>query len=320
MKKNLILFILLIVSSVMAETDIEIRHKPNLKEIEKHQNTSILNKDTTLKDDNNILKNNDILKQDKTLIEILKAPSPSLEKIQLCIENKCNVNEEDAFKRTPLMFAVALNKPEIVQHLLKNGANVNAQDRYKNSPIIIALSSENPSFEIVRMLIDTEADLFEPDIENKSAFDYALLNPTLSNKIMRLVKIQPKVRFLSLIEKAPPYQIQQALRHGAKANDSGMFGVTPLMMAASKNPNALVIDLLLGSGASLNMQDPFGQTALFYAVKNNRNPEVIKVLIQRGSFVHIKDKNGKTVWDYAKQRKDLSFEIQQALQGNEILF
>ena len=206
MKKIFILYVLLTSSLVMAETDIEIRHNPSPEVLKKYKISSVKNQSNTLKEDNNPLNKDEkkflekksssvSLAKPTSLIQILKSPTPNFEKVQACIQEKCDVNEQDSFKRTPLMFAVASNNTEIVEILLKNGAEVNAQDRYKNSPIIIALSSENPDYQIVQMLIDADADLFSPDIENKSAFDYALLNPTLSNKIMRLVKIQPKARF-----------------------------------------------------------------------------------------------------------------------------
>jgi len=249
-----------------------------------------------------------------TLLDALKEDK-KFDEIQNIIDTYSSINESDSFGRTPLMMAVALKREDVVSALIKAGADVNAQDVYKNSPILIATSSENPKDEIIATLLEAGADIFALDIDNKNALDYAILNPTLSSKSLRLVKIQPKINFLTMIEKATPEQISQALHFGARADDLGMMGVTPLMMAAAKNPNTLVIDLLLGSGARINQQDPIGQTALFYAVKQNKNPEIIKVLLQRGAFTDIKDNGGKTAADYAKKRSDLSPELKKALKG-----
>jgi len=250
-------------------------------------------------------------------IDILAAmkENKNIDEIQDIIKNSSSIDKTDSFGRTPLMMAVALKKTELVNLLIEKGANVNAQDVYKNSPILIAVSSENPNSDIIATLLDAGADLFALDIDNKNALDYAVSNPTMPAASLRLIKIQPKVNFLTMIEQATPEQISQALHFGAKADDSGMLGVTPLMMAAAKNPNTLVIDLLLGSGALINQQDPMGQTALFYAVKQNKNPEIIKVLLQRGAFTDIKDNNEKTAADYAKKRTDLSPELKKALKG-----
>jgi uncharacterized protein len=80
--------------------------------------------------------------------------------------------------------------------------------------------------------------------------------------------------------------VQAAINKGAdlKARDA-TYSATPLMFAASYNPNPEVISVLLKAGADVKAQDGNGRTALMWAAAD-QNPDVITVLLKAGADVN----------------------------------
>jgi hypothetical protein len=88
--------------------------------------------------------------------------------------------------------------------------------------------------------------------------------------------------------------ISELLKAGAKiGDDSVTHQPTPLMYAASSNPNPSIISVLLKGGAKVGSRDLQDRTPLMFAAASN-TPEVISVLLQAGATVDDEEQFGMT--------------------------
>ena len=140
--------------------------------------------------------------------------------------------------------------------------------------------------------------------------------------------------FFALVKTGMPQDVQAAIDKGADVNARDTTrDFTPLMYAASFNPNPDVITVLLKAGADIkarsnsgttalmaaagdqspevitvllkagsdiNAHNGAGATALMYAAGVNQNPEVIMMLLKAGADAKAKDSIGQTAFDYAQ--------------------
>ena len=104
---------------------------------------------------------------------------------------------------------------------------------------------------------------------------------------------------------------QESMAALVNAND--VFYMTPLMFAASNNPDPEVVEVLLEFGAVLEARASNGLTALMFAARDNPNPEVARKLVQRGADINLRDFRGQNAVDYALQNPALGSRA--ALQG-----
>jgi hypothetical protein len=88
-------------------------------------------------------------------------------------------------------------------------------------------------------------------------------------------------------------------------NATDSFGQTPLMYAASNNPDPEVITALVQAGADVNIRTPEGWTALMYAARDNSNPAVATRLLQFGAEPTLVNNEGFTAGDYATRNANL---------------
>ncbi|MCF7837113.1 MAG: ankyrin repeat domain-containing protein [Candidatus Marinimicrobia bacterium] len=91
-----------------------------------------------------------------------------------------------------------------------------------------------------------------------------------------------------------PECIQRLVESGFDPNEHSICGFTPLMSAATRNPNSQIIDTLIAAGAQVNATDVSGVTALMFACEEN-NLDVINALIAAGADVNAADGKGRTV-------------------------
>jgi len=106
--------------------------------------------------------------------------------------------------------------------------------------------------------------------------------------------LQAESDFLNLVQRGSYSEIRQALEEGADVNQQNEAGKTPLMLAATKNSDARVIDLLLDYGARMERRDNRGRTALYHAVRENPRTSVTRRLIARGAAINITTDEGYT--------------------------
>src|SRR5512144_2543425 len=86
--------------------------------------------------------------------------------------------------------------------------------------------------------------------------------------------------FLQLLESGSAQRVLEAVQSGADARHSDRSGVTPLMIAAAKNPDPGVALVLLAAGARTTERDWVDMTPLMYAARSNPCPRVVQALLQ----------------------------------------
>ena len=92
--------------------------------------------------------------------------------------------------------------------------------------------------------------------------------------------------------------VKQHLAAGADVNAGGVFGKTPLHLAALKDHKEIA-ELLITNGADLNAEDEMnGMIPLHNAAGRGYN-EIVKLLIAKGADVNAKFDNGDTPLDMA---------------------
>ncbi|MEM9423464.1 MAG: ankyrin repeat domain-containing protein [Spirochaetota bacterium] len=170
---------------------------------------------------------------------------------------------------TALHYAVALNRPElwgnvsarsIPAQLLQAGSLVNIADNKGNTPLFWAARWGNAN--LVKMLLDKQANTFEENRQKLTPFYYALEN-----------RYGP-ARYL--IDTFPL----------AKIHQTDSTGMPPLIRAARFGSHR-VVALLLAVGAKVKVTDKNGYNALHYALFA-ADPENISTLIRGGLNVRQK--------------------------------
>ncbi|KAH9524471.1 hypothetical protein Btru_054666 [Bulinus truncatus] len=161
----------------------------------------------------------------------------TLEIIEALLAQGADISAEDANKFTPILTAVAVQRPDIVRLLIRKGANVNNGSTSGRTPLIIAI--ENRSLTIVEDLLAAGADPNLCDAQGTTPLFMCL--KTKENVNLRI--------------------IEALLQGGAKANYTNKLGATPLMMAAQLGEIGAT-QLLLNAGADINMLDAVGKNAL----------------------------------------------------------
>ncbi|HUJ73934.1 MAG TPA: ankyrin repeat domain-containing protein, partial [bacterium] len=222
--------------------------------------------------------------------------------IQAAIKAGAAVNPDKPFMGiTPLKQAVAFNPhSDAIMALLKAGADVRAQggvgdtilaeaanhitdldllkalikagtDQGGTNPDIqhalIVAANLNPSPAVVELLLAQGADMKAAD--KYSITPFRAIQP---NKKLFGTPVYWKIADASgetlpdMAAYALPDVIQAAIGHGSKVDAKGDKGKTALLVAAEKNPDPGVLQVLLSSGASCKATDADGINALQYAV------------------------------------------------------
>lgn len=208
--------------------------------------------------------------------------------------------------------------------LLQEGAFVDAKDEQLGAGALI-YACMNGSKQMVKALIDHDADINLQDNSGRSALHFACL--TGEADIVRLllkkgakVNIRNKTKETPLINAVAGRRlpiVSMLLKSGAKVNIHGPNGLTPLMFAAMGNPGLEIADLLLRNGADVDAQEHNGNTALFCASgifktiwkspggaqrkieSLSDDQEIVQRLIEAGADLNIKNKAGYTPWSIA---------------------
>ncbi len=173
-----------------------------------------------------------------------------INKLKNLFKNGGNVNAKGNNGKTALMWAIELEKNQIVEILLKNGANINLKDGLGHTALHSATYAGN--IETMKLLIKKGADANTKNYNNET--------PLFS------IKATPEILNLLLDAGANP---------NVQLKDSGN---TPLIKAVmlKREQN---IKVLLQRGANVHIKNWGGQTALMFARRDN----IIKLLKQAGA-------------------------------------
>lgn len=150
----------------------------------------------------------------------------------------------------PLMEATRRGHSDIALILIEAGAEVDSKDTYGVTAMMFAAICG--SDKVIERLIDEGADVNAKDLDGRTVLIEAL---TTENDI-------------------PISAIRSIVEAGADPNIRIDGGVTPLMLAATGDPDAL--RMLIDAGAEVNARDRRGTTALMRAARHPENVSVLK--------------------------------------------
>jgi ankyrin repeat protein len=194
------------------------------------------------------------------------------EVITALINAGADVNETNLSGRTPLLLAIDSNpNPEVIITLINAGANVNAKNAAGKTALFLA-TENNSAQEVITALIkegaslyiDDDSDIIEIGIARRNSINITETRSPRSNKPARNM-----INFVELCKNGSLLQISEAIRNGARVNESGRGGITPLMAAAGNNTPE-VVSMLLKEGANRHGFDNAGRTATDHAIMNGR--------------------------------------------------
>ncbi len=262
------------------------------------------------------------------------AENGSVEAMRLLLDRGADVNAQNAFGSTALMWSVS--DAAKVRLLLDHGAEVSTAARSGRTALIIAAFT-NPSAEVVRLLLAKGAKVDVMDKRHVTPMNAATFgNDTATTRLLldAGADIETADTFIGLtpLMNAAGNRnvdaVKLLLAKGAKVNavskteglpkiQTGTVefgGWTPLLMASAFGPPEAV-KTLLDAGARIDAQDYRGFTALMLAAGTDRyDPRIVNLLLAHGADRSATNHGGETARDWANKFGDP--EVIRALNGS----
>jgi ankyrin repeat protein len=271
----------------------------------------------------------------RALQKALENESISVFKKLIWDEEKLDVQVKK-WSYTPLHFAAAFNEIEIVKFLvLTRNINVNIQNIYGETPLLYAI--KNNKISMVKCLIELGARV---DIKNPIYYalkdNYLDIAKFLKDQPDCDVNIQANDVFLEAIIQNNFNRVKLLINNfGFDINFQNKEGKSPIFYAKSftmikflvelgadlnltdKSNNHIIhymitspniLEFLIENGANVNAQTSLGSTPLMLAIVN-RSKESIKLLLKK-SDVNIQNIKGKTALMYSiKYYEEVFYDI-----------
>ncbi len=206
-----------------------------------------------------------------------KMKESDIEKIKTLVEQDVNINLEDKYKNTPIVYACKTGRYDIVNYLLENGFNLRKDRHIKK---MLKYACNNDTKDVLECLLDNGADI---DVLYKGR--------------ETLLMYACKKGKLDIVE----YLVEK----GIELDYEDKFKKTAIMYAIQSN-SLDIVQYLTKKGANINHKDVKNKTVARYAVES-QNSEIIKYLITRDNYKeYIDEKDGKTLLMYAVETGGLS--------------
>jgi len=248
----------------------------------------------------------------------------SLDAMRLLIDHGADVNAQNAFGSTALMWSVS--DAAKVRLLLDHGAQVNTAARSGRTALIIAAFT-NPSAEVVRLLLAKGAKVDVMDQRHVTPLNAATFgNDTATVRLLLEAKADMDtpdtfIGLTPLMNAAGNRNVEAVkllIAKGAKVNavskteglpkiQTGTVefgGWTPLLMAAAFGPPEAA-KALLDAGAKIDAQDYRGFTPLMLAVGTDRyDRRTVNLILSHGADLRPTNREGETALDWAYKFAD----------------
>ena len=215
------------------------------------------------------------------------------DKVRLLVERGADVNAAAASGRTALeLAAMGGTSGPTVRYLLDHHANARAIDKGGVTTLLAATLGNDT--ESIRLLVEAGADI-NTARTGTDGVDFAGTTPLMmaayAGNVEAVRLLLTKGARVNIVSGPPNAKV----KNGVIA--LGTF--TPLLLAATYGPSALVTDLIR-AGAEVNVQDSRGMTPLMLAVSADySDPDIAKILLAAGANVATKSLAGETAMDWA---------------------
>ena len=165
-----------------------------------------------------------------------------------------NIDAEDEYRSTALIYAAKAGNVDMCRELLDMGANVNAEDAFSHTSLLEA--SRSGHYEVTKVLLDGGADVDARDF-GETALMWA--SEAGHENIVKL-----------LIER------------GADVNARSNIDDTALISAVTHGRYEIV-KILLDNGADVNAEDGYGYSAYVWASLNTNHTRIQRLLFEKGA-------------------------------------
>lgn len=226
----------------------------------------------------------------------------------------CCDNKETLEKQTNLnldfLESISNNNLEKAIKYLDSGAEINAEDDFKRTALIYAAINNNEN--IAEYLINfSDINLDSRDYSGKTAFEYASINNNI-NMIKLLINAGTDLNtesdsgnaLVRAVENNNPETVKILINAGADLDARNAYGLTPVMIAVDKRNIELLV-ILLRNGADVNAEVsnarayldewPEGTKAI-YSARLQGDSEITDILISAGA-----EKNSKPDTELSEQ-------------------
>jgi len=209
---------------------------------------------------------------------------------------------------TQLFNAAKAGNVEQITDLLKKGSDVNCQDKMGRTPLMWAVNNEHP--EVVRKLLKAGADINQTDKMGGTAIHYSWGNDIVMGILLKYgadINCRDSYGFTALIMACrfgTLKMVEFMLQNGADVNIYGSNGETPLMSTEARG-KIEIARLLLEHGADIDAASKDGVSPLLMAIMDGRM-SFVKFLLDNGANANrtVKLDDGK-VLTYVKYAEEL---------------
>ncbi len=254
--------------------------------------------------------------------------------LKYLVEKGIDVNKQDCYGRTALMYYAMGGNIEAVKYLVEHGADVNIccggesftkSELSGNALNIIAKDiTERDLFdtkfgETLKCLVDAGIDLNQQDNYGDTVLHFACLHGR-TKLVKYLIDKGADVNkqnndgenaLARVGGRTDPQIIKDLLEAGSNVNMQSKRNPSLVNIADYTYPDKAFSDkalesmkMLVEAGADINIQDQYGQTPLMRAVRRE-NKDFVKYLCDAGADLEIKDNSGKTAYDYANGKSEI---------------
>ncbi len=225
----------------------------------------------------------------------------SLNKLQMLIDAKADINIQNCNGATPLMLA-ALHSDLGTAHILVHaGAHLDMQDNEGDTALHYAIRGEDQ--EMCKLLLNAGANIYLRNLwgqyskkldTSKEIIRLLWQKDRTSKKQFQLLDTIDSLNasLLQAVRKKDLEKARVCLAFGADidARSKASNGETPLIIAAQQR-NEPLCHMLLDSGANVNCMTPRGETALWIASEKPDVCPLMQLLVNTGADIyHAKNK------------------------------
>jgi len=231
--------------------------------------------------------------------------------------NKCDLEKRDMFGRTALMHAVFTCNTTYIKELCSRGANVNADDNFYRTPLLFA-DRMDTMVSLLNYRYKLDFNKVDENGRNVLMFNlrcnrYYIVKYLLSMPIYFDLDKQDKggVTVLMMAVESMAHirseLVNILINRGVNVNIRDNYGKTALMRCY---PPDLLIEV-----SNIHIQDNRGRTALYWAAKNNRL-DMCKKLCRRGAKVtHLMRSSNPDILDLLQNQR-FNFNLLELVKAN----